>query len=145
MEESRNEVRNDKDSQKSNLGKRSFGSYVNKNFEAGDNSGFNKKPMYGKQPHQCQGQEKSQLGSNASEQKRYDRCLGPQSIQECKWTPGACFACGKLGHKVNECKNSVLKNVFYYNYGQRGHLYSECKEKKDESKKFGNGKEKAGA
>ena len=64
------------------------------------------------------------------------RCFGPHDVSACKWTPGACFACGKTGHKVSECENKVLKPIFCVICKQRGHHQSECKEK---SRGNGNG------
>ena len=40
--------------------------------------------------------------------------FGPHDILACKWMPGACFSCGKLGHKSFECRNLVLKPIFCY-------------------------------
>ena len=53
MEESRSEVRVEKDLKKASLSKRSFESFANRNFK-GTNSGSNKKPMYRKQPQQSE-------------------------------------------------------------------------------------------
>ena len=86
MEESPNDMKADKDSQKVALGKRSFGSFANKNYEAGgsSSSGFNKRSNNGKQLQQDQSQEKSQPSSNAPGHKRCGRCLGPHAFQDCK-------------------------------------------------------------
>ena len=61
-------------------------------------------------------------------------CQGPHTPQEYKWKPGACYTCGQVGHTVAQCKNPVLKNAFYYHCTQRGHLYSECLERKSSGK-----------
>ena len=54
LEESRNDMKNDKGFQKNNWGKRSFGTFAGSSYESRSGSGSSKKPMYGKQPQQAQ-------------------------------------------------------------------------------------------
>ena len=125
------------------MGKRSFGSFEGRKFEVGSGSGSSKKPTYEKAPTQDQGSSKGQgsdkhgLGAKG----KCDRCLGPHTPQECKWKLGACFTCGQVGHRVAECKNPILRNVFCFHSTQRGHLYSKCPERKNNHNgRNGNGK-----
>ena len=67
--------------------------------------------------------------SQRSSDPQCGRCFGPHDVSACKWIPGACFACGKTGHKASECRNKVLKPIFCITCKQRGHHQSECKEK----------------
>ena len=48
LEESRNDMKNDKGFQKNNWGKRSFGTFAGNSYESRSGSGSSKKPMYGK-------------------------------------------------------------------------------------------------
>ena len=46
-----------------------------------------------------------------------------------------------MGHRVAECKNPILRNVFCFHCTQRGHLYSECPERRNNHNgRNGNGK-----
>ena len=76
--------------------------------------------------------------SQRSSDPQCGRCFGLHDVYVCKWVPGACFACGKTGHKVSECKDKVLKPIFCVICKQRGHHQSECKEKPRENG-YGNG------
>ena len=121
------------------LGKRSYGFYEPKKFEAGSGSGSYKRPAYEKSSVPGQGQ--TQVQSSASAAGTVDkpgsgikiiceRCRGPHPVSECKWKIGACFSCGQVGHRVAQCKNPVLKTVFCYHCRQRGHIFSVCPERK---------------
>ena len=100
MEEVRNTMKVQEDVQRISLGKRSFGSFKLRMFEAGSSSGSYKKPMFDKvpAPGQSQNQNKnlgqgSGSGSGASDKPsasakgKCDRCMGPHLLHECKWKP----------------------------------------------------------
>ncbi|XP_068238493.1 uncharacterized protein [Palaemon carinicauda] len=43
----------------------------------------------------------------------------------CRWTLGACFECGEIGHRISECKKE--KVVKCYRCGISEHTASECR------------------
>ena len=100
-------MKSEKGFQKNNFGKRSFGAFTGSNYESGSGSSSNKKPAYGKPFQQNQdtpqGQEKNGNNNSNASKKKCTRCLGPHLVQDYKWPIGACFACGKVGHRVSEC------------------------------------------
>ena len=60
--------------------------------------------------------------------KKCNICFGPHLPHKCKWTPGAYFTCGQVRHRISNCPNLTMKNVFCFGCRQRGHVFSECKE-----------------
>ena len=63
------------------MGKRPYGFYDNKKFEAGFDSGSSKKPMVEKT--QSQGQSGGKTYNGIKGQK-CDKCMGPNAFHECK-------------------------------------------------------------
>lgn len=48
-------------------------------------------------------------------------------IVECKNSILTCFKCGRTGHNAEECRS---KNVVCYNYGESGHISTKCQKAK---------------
>ena len=122
-EEVRNKMKVQDDVQKNVSSKRSYGSYEPKKFEVGSGSGSYKRPAFEKTS--VSGQDQTPVQSSASATGTVDkprvgvkticeRYRGPHPLSECTWKVGACFSCGQVGHRVAQCKNPVLKTVFYY-------------------------------
>ena len=132
MEEIRGKIKAQSEPQKSGLGKRSFGAYESRQFEAGSSSGPSKKQEFDKP--RGQGQSSFSGRSGASKRPKCENCLGPHEPQDCKWKRGACFTCGQTGHTVSQCRNPTLRNAFCFHCTQRGHLFSECPERKNGNK-----------
>ena len=82
-------------------------------------------------------------GSNADEPE-CNICYGPHDPSACKWTLGACFSCGQVGHRSFQCTKKTLRPIFCFGCKQRGHSLSECKENgKQNGSGNGNGKGKS--
>jgi len=108
------------------LGKRPQSSFYSKSYGQGSGwQGKGKKSKYTKPI----AQQISKEEESKTEGVICRRCFGPHEVENCKWTPGACFSCGQVGHRSSECKNPILKPVFCFHCGQRGHQKSQCKEK----------------
>ena len=86
-EEVRTKIKAQDEQQKSSLGKRPFGAFLeSKKLEAGSGSGAGKKPMYEKAQGQVSSQGQGQGGSDAgSKREQCKRCLGPHNEKDCKW------------------------------------------------------------
>ena len=99
------------DSQKGSARKRSFSV-----FELGTSFGPRKRQMFEKKlnpPMQSKKAFKAEASEPTPECKR---CYGPHELSAYKWTPGACYSCGQVGHKSSEYKNPILKPIFCFNY-----------------------------
>ena len=82
MEEITGKIMAQIEPQKSSLGKRSYGSYEPRQFEAGSSLGPNKKPMFEKTSDQ--GQNTTSGKPNPNEKAKCGRCMGLHSLQDCK-------------------------------------------------------------
>ena len=111
----------------------------------GQSSGSaDKRPRYEKKPNPPVQSRKASKAEASEPTPECRRCYGPHDVSACKWTPGACYSCGQVGHKSSECKNPILKPIFCFNYTQRGHSVNQCKEA-PRSKIGGNGSRKKSA
>ena len=99
MEDSRNKMNHKKAKDNLKSGKRPFSFIGSRGFEKGSRSGGNKKFGFGK----CQTAAPAKAPTPGQQTFSHPKgtcknCLGPHLDSECKWTPGECFACGKVGH-----------------------------------------------
>ena len=117
VEKSKNDCNTQQAKNTLTLGKRTtFTSPSARSF--GQGSGFKgKKPMTSKQPTPSS----NGKGTSKVDEPVCGVCFCPHDVSTCKWTPGACFSCGRVGHKSIECKDPILKPVFCYHCKQRSH------------------------
>ena len=133
MEEIRSKMRIQEDTHRSGLGKRPYGSFELKKYEADSSFGPSKRMTFERTLTASSSQSQSSVPVSKPSiggKPTCDRCMGPHTVHDCKWKTGACFTCGQTIHQVSQCPNPVLKNAFCFHCTQRGHLYSECPERR---------------
>ena len=99
------------------LGKRSAFSYPSAQSYEQDSGYKGKKEKYGKKSYVAPSSKEASKKSDDGEDEPKVECKTCFSLHDslvCKWIPGACFSCGKLGHKSTECKNPILMPIFCF-------------------------------